>query len=110
EDTAAECGESVAFRELDLVAVKGRETPVRVFEVVALKEDLTPELEARNREFAQALELYRQGDFAGAEAALAALLEKFPQDGPTQTFLGRCRRFRDDPTLPRDPVFRPDSK
>ena len=44
EATVAECGEAVAFRELDLVAVKGKEKPVRVFEVVALKEDLSPEL------------------------------------------------------------------
>lgn len=110
ESTATECGEVVAFRELDLVAVKGKEKPVRVFEVVALKEELAPELEARNQEFAKALALYRQGDFTGAAAGFTAILEKFPNDGPTETFLGRCRRFLDDPTLPRDPVFRPDSK
>jgi len=110
EATAAACGEAVAFRELDLVAVKGKEKPVRVFEVVALREDLPPEVADRNREFARALELYRQGDFAGAEAGFRALLKKFPHDGPSETFLGRCQRFRDDPTLPRDPVFRPDSK
>ena len=110
EATAAECGAGVEFRELDLVAVKGKEKPVRVFEVVALKEELPPELAARNREFAQALELYRRGDLAEAETGFAALLKKFPQDGPAETFLERCRRFRDDPTLPRDPVFRPDSK
>ena len=110
ETTSAACGEAVAFRELDLVAVKGRETPVRVFEVVALQEDLTPELAARNREFAQALTLYRQGDFEAAAAGFDALLKQFTEDGPSQTFLGRCRRFLDDPTLPWDPVFRPDAK
>jgi adenylate cyclase len=110
EATATECGEAVAFRELDLVAVKGKEQPVRVFEVAALAEDLSAELAERNAAFAAALDLYRRGDLAGAEAGFAALLEKFPEDGPAQTFLGRCRRFRDDPTLPRDPVFRPDSK
>jgi len=110
ETTVAACGEAVACRELDLVAVKGKEQPVRVFEVVALQEDLTPELAARNREFAQALTQYRQGDFAAAAAGFGTLLERFPKDGPSQTFLGRCRRFLDDPSLPRDPVFRPDSK
>jgi hypothetical protein len=100
----------VAFRELDLVAVKGRETPVRVFEVLALKEDLTPEGEAGSREFAQALDRYRRGDIPDAGAAFTALLENFPDDGPARAFLERCRRFQADPTLPRDPVFRPDSK
>jgi adenylate cyclase len=110
EATATECGEAVAFRELDLVAVKGKEQPVRVFEVVARREDLSAETAARNQAFTAALELYRRGDLAGAEAGFSALLEKFPEDGPARTFLGRCRRFQDDPTLPRDPVFRPDSK
>jgi adenylate cyclase len=110
EATVAECHETVAFRELDLVAVKGRETAVRVFEVVALKQELTPEAAALGDEFARALDLYRRGDFAGAGAGFAALLEKFPGDGPARAFLDRCRRYQDDPTLPRDPVFRPDSK
>lgn len=110
EATVAECRDAVAFRELDLVAVKGRETPVRIFEVLALEEEVTPELEARGREFAQALAHYRGGDLPEATAAFAALLMNFPDDGPARAFLDRCRRFQDDPTLPRDPVFRPDSK
>jgi adenylate cyclase len=111
EATAAECSEAVAFRELDLVAVKGKEKPVRVFEVVALKEELTPELAARNREFARALETYRRGDFSGAQAAFAALLEKFPADGPSNTFLERCRRHQETaPPEGWDTIFRPDSK
>ena len=84
---------------------------MRVFEVVALKADLSPELAARNREFALALKLYRQGDFSGAQAAFAALLEKFPADGPSRTFLERCRRHQEAaPPEGWDTVFRPDSK
>jgi len=110
EATVAECGKAVGFRELDLVAVKGRETPVRVFEVLALKEDLTPDGEARSREFTQALDHYRRGDIPDAGAGFTALLEKFPDDGPARAFLERCRTLQKDPTLPRDPVFHPDSK
>ncbi len=55
---------------------------------------------ARNREFAQALELYRQGDLPAAAGGFTALLEKFPADGPAETFLGRCQRFQDDPPCP----------
>ena len=109
EATVSECGEAVAFRELDLVAVKGRETPVRVFEVLALKEDLTPEGEARSREFTQALDHYRRGDIPDAGVGFTALLEKFPEDDPP-VLLERCRTLQEDPTLPRDPVFHPDSK
>jgi adenylate cyclase len=110
EATAAACGEAVEFRELDLVAVKGRETPVRVLEVLALKGELDPEMAARRQEFARGLELYRGGDFPGARGSFTTVLEGAPEDGPARTFLDRGQRFLDDPTLPRDPVFRPDSK
>jgi adenylate cyclase len=110
EVTAAECGPEIEFRELDLVAVKGRAAPVRVFEVLALKGALAPETARLRAEFAPALELYRQGGVDQAVALFQAALAAAPADGPSQTFLARCRRFLDDPTLPRDPVFRPDSK
>ena len=110
EATMAACGAGVEFRELDLVAVKGKEKPVRVFEVMALKGELSPAAASRRQAFAQGLDLYRQGNFHGAVACLSTVLETDPEDGPALTFMNRCRRFLDDPTLPRDPVFRPDSK
>ncbi len=111
EATAAACGDAVEFRELDLVAVKGRETPVRVFEVLALKEELTPELAARRREFALGLDLYRQGNFAQAGAHFAAVLDAAPADGPARTFLNRCEQMQEAPPAPDwDTVFRPDAK
>jgi adenylate cyclase len=111
EATAAACGDAVEFRELDLVAVKGRETPVRVFEVLALKEELDPELAARRREFALGLDLYRQGNFAQAGAHFAAVLDAAPADGPARTFLNRCEQMQEAPPAPDwDTVFRPDAK
>jgi adenylate cyclase len=110
EVTAAECGGAVEFRELDLVAVKGRETPVKVLEVLALRGEAAPEDARLQGEFARGLELYRQGQFPEAAARFQAALDLSPADGPSRTFLERCRRFQDDPTLPLEPVFRPDSK
>jgi adenylate cyclase len=111
EAMVLECGEAIIFRELDLVAVKGRETPVRVFEVLALKEEMTLEMEARGREFAQSLDLYRRGDFSGAAMGFAALLKRFPADGPARAFLERCRRHQETPPpADWDLVFRPDYK
>jgi len=110
EATVAACGNAVVFRELDLVAVKGKEQPVRVFEVVSLPEDLSPAMAARNQAFAAALIRYRQGDLDGAVAGFRAVLSQFPEDGPSAAFLKRCQRFLADPTLPRDPVFRPEAK
>jgi adenylate cyclase len=110
EATVAACGEAVEFRELDLVAVKGREAPVQVFEVLALKEDLTPETSARRREFAHGLDLYRRGEFAQAAARFTAILEAAPEDGPCRTFLNRCQHLAAAPPPHWDTVFRPDAK
>lgn len=111
EATVVECGDGVAFRELDLVAVKGRETPVKVFEVLALKEELTPYQAAVQQEFARGLELYRQGHFPQAAAAFTAILGKTPGDGPAQAFLNRCQLLQTTPPPGDwDTVFRPDAK
>jgi adenylate cyclase len=110
EATVAACGDAVEFRELDLVAVKGREAPVRVFEVLALKEDLTPETISRRREFAHGLDLYRRGDFARAAARFTAILEAAPEDGPCRTFRNRCQGLAAAPPTHWDTVFRPDAK
>ncbi|MFI5332146.1 MAG: CHASE2 domain-containing protein, partial [Desulfobaccales bacterium] len=96
EATMAACGAGVEFRELDLVAVKGKETPVRVFEVMALKGELSPAAASRRQAFAQGLDLYRRGNFHGAAACLSTILETDPEDGPSRTFMDRCRRFLDD--------------
>ncbi len=111
EPTVQECGDEMACRELDLVAVKGRETPVRVFEVMALKGELTAATAALKEKFAQGLEFYRQGDFSPAAAAFAAALELAPEDGPSQAFLNRCQLLQaNPPPATWDTVFRPDAK
>ncbi len=111
EATVQECGDEMACRELDLVAVKGREMPVRVFEVMALKRELTPATAALKEKFAQGLEFYRQGDFSQAAAAFAAALKLAPEDGPSQAFLNRCQLLQaNPPPAPWDTVFRPDAK
>jgi len=111
EATVKECEDQMEFRELDLVAVKGRETPVRVFEVMALKGALSPQQAALKEKFAQGLELYRQGHFSAAATAFAAALEAAPADGPAHAFLNRCQMLMTTPPPAHwDTVFRPDAK
>jgi adenylate cyclase len=111
ETTAAECTGTVEFRELDLVAVKGKEQAVRVFEVLGLTGELEPEVIRRRQDFAQALELYRQGRFPEAQAAFEAILTENPEDGPARTYRDRCRKFQETPPPDNwDTVFRPEGK
>jgi len=111
EATVAECAGAVEFRELDLVAVKGKEQAIRVFEVLGLTGELEPELIKRRQDFAQALELYRQGRFPEAGAAFEAILTENPEDGPARIYRDRCRRFQEaPPPADWDTVFRPEGK
>lgn len=110
ETTAQECGDGVLFREVDRVAVKGRETPVAVFQPLGLAGDLDPLEAARSQEFAGALELYRQGKFMEAGARFEKILAQNPEDAPARVFLERCRRFQGSPPPEWDGVFRPEGK
>ncbi|MDP1578681.1 MAG: adenylate/guanylate cyclase domain-containing protein [Candidatus Didemnitutus sp.] len=61
-------GDRVVFRFLDQIVVKGRSVPVKIFEIVGLKENLTPQTRECLAVFAQGVEHYRAQDFAAAIA------------------------------------------
>jgi adenylate cyclase len=111
EVTRADCGDALEFLELDQVAVKGRETPVAVFAVLALKGGLTQaQLDARE-EFGKGLHLYRQTRFPEAAGHFTQALKHLPALKPAQTFMERCQEFVANPPPPGwDAVFRPDKK
>ena len=111
ETTMAECGDGVLFREMDRVAVKGKETAVAVYQPLGLKDALAPEKTALSKEFAGALELYRREKFAEAAVLFQKILASHPGDSPSQVFLERCRDFQASPPPPGwNSVFRPDKK
>ncbi len=111
EATVSECGDQVEFRELDWVAVKGRATPVTVYEVMALKGELTPAQVAARNEFAQGLKLFREKAFSQAAQAFVTTLEHLPEDGPAKMFKDLCQKFQESPPPEDwDSVFRPDKK
>jgi len=111
EATVQECRDLLEFRELDWVAVKGRAAPVTVYEVMALKGELTPEQAAAREKFAQGLQLFRERAFSEAARAFAATLDHLPADGPALMFRDLCGQFQDSPPPDDwDGVFRPDKK
>jgi adenylate cyclase len=111
ETTVAECGDEIIFREVDRVAVKGRETPVVVYQPLGLKDGLAPEDVALSEEFAGALEMYRHEKFSEAALLFHKILARHSGDSPTQVFLERCQDFQATPPPPGwKGVFRPDKK
>jgi adenylate cyclase len=90
EETVRAAGGVVLARELDLLRVKGRTTPVRVYELVG-RADLPPP--AYLATFAEALALYRRRRF---EQALGLFLS-LPGDPPSRVFAERCRTLLHQP-------------
>lgn len=89
EATILAAGEAVVAREIDLVRVKGKQLPVRIFEVVAPGEHRAALAPAFER-FAAGLAAYRQGRWDDALAAFRTVLQVRADDGPAQRYLQRC--------------------
>lgn len=92
EQTAAHVGDRLAVRELDLVIVKGRPKPVRLFEVLG-RQPIDPEWVEAVKQFEDGLFAYRRRQWSAAAAYFEEVLRWIPNDRPSAIFLDRCRRF-----------------
>ena len=102
EFTWAAVASELIGRELDRIAVKGKERPVRVYEVIARhSEGIPPDTEALLRDFASALALYQAARFADALAAFEKVAARYPEDGPTRLYVERCREYLAGPAPSR---------
>jgi adenylate cyclase len=92
-------------REIDLLTVKGKRKPVRIYELLKEREKSSERDHEIKRVFEEGLSLYRQQVWAGAEKCFLFLKEKF-QDDPSDVFLRRISAFRASPPSPDwDGVF-----
>jgi adenylate cyclase len=82
-------------RELDLLRVVGKEQPVRVYELLGLAEADVSEKKRKAVEiYLKGLAEYRAKNWDGAIALFQQALEVDPDDGPSQTYIGRCEDFK----------------
>jgi adenylate cyclase len=93
------------FREIDFIRVKGKLQPVTIYEILGpgAKEVGGEELVAQ---FGVAREAYRRRDWRSAQAAWAAILQRWPEDGPSRVFLARCDEYiAEEPPVEWDGVY-----
>ena len=83
----------IECRELDLLRVKGKLRPVRVFEPMCLKGELLEGAEEWLGPYRKGIGLYRDRQFVSAKAAFEAVLEIKPEDGPAAMYARRCGSF-----------------
>lgn len=89
EETRREAGEAILVREVDRIAVYGRDLGVTVYELLGLAATATRPAWVETYE--RALAAYRQRHFRDAMDLIEACLEQKPQDGPAMALAGRCR-------------------
>lgn len=116
EGTRRAVGDRFVFRELDVIRVKGKSQPVRIFELLdfVLRERrqgaarrkgpdrrqgsspvaaVAPTYPRMLELYETAFAAYRERDFQAAHTRFHAVLREFPDDGPSRLLADRCAQF-----------------
>ena len=88
--------DQILCRELDLVRVKGKDKPVRIYEVLNRLDAPDKDQELVTL-FHKALAYYRQKNWLEAIALFQKALQLNPQDHPSQLYLSRCDQLIQSP-------------
>jgi adenylate cyclase len=83
-------------RELDAVQVKGRVQPVKIFELVALRNEEDPRIQIIEP-FTQGLDYYRAQKWDEAEVKFNQVLTSLPEDRAARLYLRRVAALREEP-------------
>jgi adenylate cyclase len=89
-------------RELGSIAVKGKQLPVKIFELIGVKENMESDRQELLSVFQQGRSLYNQKKWSEAARVFDELLRKYPQDGPTEFYKRRCEYMISNPHLTED--------
>jgi adenylate cyclase len=97
EYTAAQASKEFVLRELDLIRVKGKQHPIKIYEIVCRLGEATEELTIGLELFHEALGTYRRQQWSDAIALFTKAAEIIPGDPPSRTYIGRCCEFQELP-------------
>lgn len=95
ESTFQAAKDEIEAREVDLIRVQGKTQPIRVYELLAKKNALSPEKREAIFHFHDGLRLFRDRRFEEAAVEFTLTRRVIPTDGPSEVYLERCRRFQD---------------
>ncbi|MCK4560710.1 MAG: adenylate/guanylate cyclase domain-containing protein [Calditrichia bacterium] len=97
-NTFTKAGDQIITRELDLLRVMGKNEPVRVYELVGLKEEGIPDKKQQVLDiFREGYENYRAKNWQNAKNYFDQVLAIDRTDGPSKTYINRCDKFIANP-------------
>jgi adenylate cyclase len=100
EETLKRAADRIEVRILDKLVVKGKLKPITVYELLARKGELTPEMEKIREFFTKGIELYWDRQWDAAMAMFERALSVNGEDNPSRVFIERCRIYRENPPDP----------
>ncbi|MCK9382806.1 MAG: GAF domain-containing protein [Sulfuritalea sp.] len=96
--TYAAIKDHASAREIDLIRVRGRETPIAIYEALGHhSEDSFPHRDDVLGAFNEGLGHYRRREWTAAERCFRQALAANPADGPSRIYLDRCGIYRSTP-------------
>ena len=86
-----------AYRELDLVRVKGKDAPLKIYELLGRRDQVDQALRDELKLYREALKLYRARNWDMAEIQFVNLLRRAPDRVLYKECAKRVQRFRKQP-------------
>ena len=97
EYTKEKIGDEFVCRSLDRVRVVGINTPVRLYELLGLRDEMSAGKAEYLAAWEKAVELFEKGFFAEARSIFSALAEGHPDDGTAKLYVEWCLNYIDLP-------------
>jgi adenylate cyclase len=89
---------AIEARELDLLTVAGKTEPLKIYELICARGELTAEAAELREMFAEGLAAYRVRDWQTASRRFSDCLARKPDDGPARVFQQRIEHLRSSTT------------
>ncbi|MEN8167184.1 MAG: adenylate/guanylate cyclase domain-containing protein [Pseudomonadota bacterium] len=86
--------QGILTRELGEFLVAGKQRPIALYEIAAMRESATPQLRGLHDAFADALADWQLGERDSAYEKFKAILRDHPHDGPSSYYLQQYRERR----------------
>lgn len=86
-----------AYRELDIVKVKGKDKPIGIYEPIALEEEITDEELVEMEKSKKAISAYRKQDWLIAQLFFDELQKMLPERKLYSIYLERINNFMNNP-------------
>jgi len=93
DETFEKAKQDIEGRDLDLIRVKGKKEPRKVFELLCRKGEMANDLKHGRHKYHEALRLYRQRQFQEALHTFQEVLDYIPNDALARKYLERTRAF-----------------